>query len=678
MELTQLSDLRYIKGVGEKRMKLYHKLGLFTVGDLLYHLPRSYLDFRTIYEIDEAPLGVVVPVRGIVSYKSGEQRIRKGFSIFKVTIVSAAQSMQLTFFNNKFSVSALQIGQEYIFYGRTGGSFLKKEMPSPAIYSIGNVGKLIPVYPQTAGLTSRMISNNILSALENTSICADPLPSELRETHHLTSLSDALHAVHFPSTYEEMKTARDRLIFEELLCFALGLLQMKSGRAEVTVTPMKRMDIHSFWNAVPFSPTNDQLAAIEDAIKDMCSGTPMNRLIQGDVGSGKTLVAAACCYFAHCNGYSSALMAPTEILAEQHYHSLLTLFEPLGLRLALLTGSCTAKQKREIKEQLANGEIDLCIGTHALLTADTNWRSLGLVITDEQHRFGVSQRMTLSAKGEQVHTLVMSATPIPRTMGLILYGDMELSVIKQLPKGRQPIDTFYIGGDKRERAYGYIRKHLSKGLQGYIVCPLVEETEEIEGSGKQAATQLFENLQNTAFSGYRLGLLHGKMKPKEKDCVMRAFANGDLQLLVATTVIEVGIDVPNAAIILIENAECFGLSQLHQLRGRVGRGTEKSTCILLSDSKSEDTKNRLQQLCKTNDGFAIAEFDLATRGPGDFFGMRQHGLPQLKIADLSQDMEVLEAARTAAAEILEQDPTLSQLPQIKTRVQNMMQITTVL
>lgn len=675
--MTTRDNIRYISGVGEARMKLYNRMGLFSVEDLLYHLPRSYIDLRDPCTIAAAPIGELAAVGGIVAGKSGEQRIRKGLSLFKIQVVDTNQSMTVTFYNAKFTAASLKVGEEYIFYGRMGGTLLRKEMLSPVPYPVSARG-LVPVYPQTKGLTSRAISANIASALAALGELPEPLSGEIMERYSLLSSDGALRGVHHPHSEAEYAAARKRLVFEELLCLALGLSRMRWGREQVHVAPMKPASLAPLLAALPFTLTVGQLHAIEDTVADMCSGLPMNRLVQGDVGSGKTMVTAAACFFAYQNGYSSAIMAPTELLAQQHYRTLGSLLTPLGLRVGLLTGSLTAKDKRTIKAALAAGELDLCIGTHALITADTVWQRLGLVITDEQHRFGVAQRMSLTQKGGEVHTLVMSATPIPRTLGLIIYGDMELSVIRELPAGRQPVETYLIDSGKRSRAFAYVKKHLDRGLQGFIVCPLVEEDEELPQPNRKAAADWLEELSSGTFRGYRLGLLHGKMKPRDKDAAMAAFAAGQLDLLVATTVIEVGIDVPSAVIMMVENAESFGLSQLHQLRGRVGRGSEKSTCILLSDSTNPETLDRLHTLCKTSDGFAVAEYDLATRGPGDFFGMRQSGLPQLRVANLSDDAEVLDQTRAEAQALLAADPTLEALPLLRDRVTRLMATATVL
>lgn len=677
MTLALQDGLRYVKGVGETRTKLYLKLGVSTVEDLLYHLPRSYLDLRTPYDPETAPIGEMAAVLATVAHKGNEQCIRKGMSVWKVRTVGVAGTLDITFYNAQYTVAALTEGADYIFYGRVGGGLLKKELHSPAVYPAA-AKRLLPVYPATAGLTSRMIGVTVATALAGLPPLAETLPPALVAQNNLLSLDTALRELHRPTTPQLLENARRRLVFEELLCLGLGLAAMRRGRQVVRVTPLSAVDMAPFYKALPFTPTAGQLASIGDSLRDMCSGLPMNRLVQGDVGSGKTLVAAACCYFACKNGLVCAMMAPTELLAQQHNRTLAALLAPLGLRVGLLTGSMTAREKTAVKKKLAAGELDVTVGTHALLTADTVWERLGLVITDEQHRFGVAQRMSLTQKGREAHTLVMSATPIPRTLGLIVYGDMELSVIRELPAGRQPIQTFLIDSGKRNRAFGYIREHLDRGLQGYIVCPLVGEDEEAPDPNRKAAADWLKELAGGPFKNYRLGLLHGKMKPREKDAVMAAFAAGELDLLVATTVIEVGIDVANATIIMVENAECYGLSQLHQLRGRVGRGKEKSTCILLTDSRVPETLDRLKTLCKTTDGFAVAEYDLTTRGPGDFFGLRQHGIPQLRVANLTQDLAVLEQTKTAAEVLLAEDPHLATVPLLKNRVAKMMESAAVL
>jgi len=666
-------DVRYIKGVGEARMKLYNKLGIFTVEDLLLHTPRGYIDLSQDCSAASAPFGERAAIRASVVHKSPQTRIRKGLSIFKVLATDGVSDLKLTFFNAKYTVDSLEVGKEYIFYGRAEGTLYVRTMDSPQVFPSASGQKMVPVYPLTAGLSSKMTAANIKNALDALGELPDTLGEDFRRRYSLVSFDRAVRGIHSPQSAQDYLAGRRRLAFDELFCLMLGFAKMKSGREVKQITPFSRCGMGEFYRSLPFTLTGAQARAIEDALTDMCSGHPMNRLVQGDVGSGKTMVAAACCYFAHKNGKVSAVMAPTEILARQHYENLSPLLENLGMRTALLTGSTPAAQKRAIKKSLAAGETDLVIGTHALLTDDCAIGRLGLVVTDEQHRFGVGQRSALKGKAQDTHVLVMSATPIPRTLALIIYGDMELSVIDELPRGRQKTETYLIDGSKRERAFGYIRKHLDMGLQGFIVCPLIEhgEDETDAVNALTAAEDYFSQLAQGAFSDYRLGLLHGKMKAALKEETMRRFVSGEIQLLVSTTVIEVGIDVPNAVIMLVENAERFGLSQLHQLRGRIGRGKEKGTCILLSDAGSQETRTRLKTLCASSDGFRIAQEDLKLRGPGDFFGMRQHGLPQLRNADLASDSELLESTRSAADEMMREDPDLEGHPLLAEKVKSM-------
>lgn len=671
MAISPETEVRFLRGVGEQRMKKYQKLGVATLEDLLRHVPRDYLDLRRPAAIGETVTGERQAVAAVLLEKGPERRIRGGLTVHKLLAGDGRDTFTLTFFNGKYTVAGLSEGEEYLFYGKVEGTLTRREMTSPLVFP-GESRGLFPIYPLTAGLTNRGVAKDVRNALAALPDLSETLPDWVRRENGLCTMDYALRTIHAPGSLEEAAIARKRLVFEELLTLSVSFSRMRQGRRDRETRPMEPVDLAPFLEALPFALTDAQSRTIREAMDDLCSGVPMNRLVQGDVGSGKTMVAAACCWFSWKNGRQSALMAPTEILAEQHFRRLSPLLTGLGMRVGLLTGSSTAKEKREIKAALKAGELDLVIGTHALITGDTLFRDLGLVVTDEQHRFGVAQRMSLSGKGEGTNILVMSATPIPRTLALIIYGDLELSVIDELPPGRQKISTYYIGGDKRQRAFGYIRGHLDQGYQGYIVCPLVEEAEGGEAASLKAAVSYLEELAQGPFAGYRLGLLHGKMKGKEKEAAMADFAAGRTQLLVSTTVIEVGVDVPNAVIMLVENAERFGLSQLHQLRGRVGRGEAKSCCILLSDAKGEAARERLQYMAKTGDGFAIAEYDLRTRGPGDFFGTRQHGLPQLRFADLAADSLVLRQAQQTARKLLEQDPTLTGAPLLARKVEKMM------
>lgn len=674
MALELQTDIRYLKGVGESRAALYQKLGIETVEDLLYHIPRRYIDLTRPTPLAAAVPGQKCAVRALLAAKGREQRIRRGLSVFRLTAVDGPVTLHITFFNAKYTVEALREGEEYIFYGTVTGGFYSRQMDSPQVFRPEEAGTLLPVYSLTQGLSNKMVSRQVTEALNRVEQLPDPLEgSGLPQQYGLLSYSQALHAVHFPPDWQAIETGRNRMVFDELLCLSLCFARMREGRHRLHVPPMRMQPLTEYYRALPYELTGAQQRAIAEAMSDMCSGTPMNRLVQGDVGSGKTAVAAALCYFAYRNGAQSTLMAPTEILAQQHYNSLAPLLGSLGMQVALLTGSLSPKKKETLKAALAAGEIDLCIGTHALLTDDTAFANLGLVVTDEQHRFGVQQRAALRQKGRDAHVLVMSATPIPRTLAMIVYGDLEISVIDELPAGRRPIRTYLIDSTIRQRAFGYIKKHLDEGYQAYLVCPAVQsEDEDTAAASLKSAVEYAEELAHGAFGDYRVGLLHGKMRPAQKEKVMAEFAAGEIQLLVATTVVEVGVDVPNAVIMMVENAERFGLSQLHQLRGRVGRGQVQSHCILLSDTENPDTLERLRVLCGTNDGFKIAEEDLKQRGPGDFFGERQHGLPEMKVADLAADSRLLQKAREAADALTERDPTLHTLPALARRVERLM------
>ena len=659
-------DIRYLKGVGEKRAALYRKLGVETLQDLLRHFPRGYLDLRSCPLAHEAPLGEACALRLTLLTKGREQRIRKGLSVWKLTAADDSGVVHITFFNAKYTVEALHTGSEYVFYGKLSGTLLRREMDSPQVFPAA-CRDLLPLYPLTAGLTQYRLRQDVAAALPLTQAMADPLPLPVRERLALPPIGEALRSLHAPKSPEEAEQAKRRFIFEELFTLSLGLAAVKRGRVQHSAQPLTYRDPEAFYASLPFAPTDAQRRAVADAYADLCSPRPMNRLVQGDVGSGKTLVAAACGWLAAQNGLQCAMMAPTELLAEQHHRTLCGLLEPFGVRVGLLTGSLTAAQKRTVKKALADGEIDLCVGTHALLTEDVVWQNLALVITDEQHRFGVGQRVALREKGKAAHMMIMSATPIPRTLSLMIYGDLDVSFIDRLPPGRTPVETLVIDSGKRERAFGFIRGYLDRGLQAYIVCPLVEQNEQTP-EGLLAAEDYLEQIAKSAFAGYAVELLHGKMKAKDKEAVMGRFVRGETQLLVATTVIEVGVDVPRAVIMMVENAERFGLSQLHQLRGRVGRGSEKSWCILVSDNRGVLSQRRLETMKATTNGFVIAEEDLKLRGPGDFFGARQHGLPQLQLADLTADLALLELAQQEAAALFRADPELEGHPALAQQV----------
>jgi ATP-dependent DNA helicase RecG len=646
------TNIQFLKGVGEKRAKILNKLDIFTVGDLLRFYPRDYMDWRKVVPISEAPFGENCCIKAVVNHKPHGVKIRKGMTIYKTVVTDGDSLMDITIFNSKYTAEALEAGKEFLFYGKAEGNFRRREMSSPMIAPASDGMRIHPIYHQSAGINSKYIEKLVKQAYEQrTDYFTDCIPQSLREKLCLMEVNKAIYELHFPKDDDMVSEARRRLIFEELFIFQLGLMLLKGNRKKITPVKIEKDFTKEYYSLLPFSPTDAQSRAIKECIEQMTSQTAMNRLLQGDVGSGKTAVAAALIFTVAKNGYQSAFMAPTEILAQQHYKTCTALFENTDISIELLTGSVTAAHKRDIKERLRNGEIQLIIGTHALIQDDVEFSKLGLVITDEQHRFGVKHRGALGQKGDSPHTLVMSATPIPRTLALMVYGDLDVSILDELPPGRQPIETYAIDSHKRDRAFNYVKKHLDEGRQGYIVCPLVEEGE----NDLAAAEEYAENISKGFFSGYSVGLLHGKMKPKDKESIMSKFVSGEIQLLVSTTVIEVGVDVPNAVIMVIENAERFGLSQLHQLRGRIGRGQYKSTCILISDANGETAQKRMKIMTSTLDGFKIADEDLKMRGPGDFFGSRQHGLPEMKIAMLT-DTALLNEANHFAREIINSDP----------------------
>ncbi len=670
MPLTRDTPLTGLPGVGPARGRKLEKLGLRTLGDVLGHLPQRYEDRRERRTLRDAPEDRPCCVTAMVAETPRVSRVRKGLELVKARAVDDTGALNLTFFNQGYIKDALRPGESYVFYGtveRQGRAFA---MTNPVFEREGaarHTGIIMPVYPLTAG-----ISNNLLAGLTRRAVdeCLDGLPEALPEKvrldHRLCQTRYARENIHYPADFEALAIARRRLVFEELFVLTCGLAQLKDRRGQGSGRRLFG-EPGEFAALLPFAPTGAQRRAMADIAADLRSGRAMNRLVQGDVGSGKTAVAAFGAWAAAKNGAQCALMAPTELLAEQHARTMDALLSPAGVRVALLTGSAKGKEKKRLLDALAAGEIDLIVGTHALFSQGVEYHDLGLVIADEQHRFGVAQRAALAEKGgaAAAHVLVMSATPIPRTLALIIYGDLDVSVMDELPPGRTPVSTFAVGEDKRARMYGFVRKQVAQGRQVYIVCPSVEEN----GGGDwadgpamdlKAVTAYAKELREKVFPDLRVGFVHGKLKPREKEAVMAAFAGGGLDVLVSTTVIEVGVDVPNASLMIVENAERFGLSQLHQLRGRVGRGKHQSWCVLVTSSRSETARARLRALCATNDGFQIAEEDLRLRGPGDFFGKRQHGLPQLKVADFAADMELLKEARAAAEELMAADPKLEQ------------------
>lgn len=657
-----------LSGVAAKRAALYNKLGIETVGDLIEHFPKSYTDYSETVKIADAPINEQAVIKGFVTKKIPAARIRQGLVLYKVIVDDGSDTLTVVLYNNRFAYEALELDKEYRLFGRISGGFTRKEMNTPQVIAADETRLIRPKYALTEGLSPQMVITNMTEALRCVSEQVEEfIPDDIRHKYELCTEEYALRNIHFPESAHAAEISRRRLGFDELLVMqcAMGLLRDRSR--EVTGCPMKPVDIGEFERSLPFEMTGAQKRACGEIFRDMCGITPMNRLVQGDVGSGKTAVAAAACWFAYKNGCQSALMAPTEILARQHYATLKNFLEPLGINVGCLTGSMTQKQKNEIKAQLKSGDINVITGTHALISESTEFDRLGLVITDEQHRFGVNQRKLFAMKGEKPHKLVMSATPIPRTLSLIIYGDLDISIINELPKGRQPVETYAVTGKLRSRALGFVKKELDAGRQGYIVCPMIDETD--GNSELQAAKAYAEKIAAGELKGYTVGLLHGKMLPAEKDAVMADFKEGKIQLLVSTTVIEVGVDVPNATVIMIESSDRFGLSQLHQLRGRVGRGQYKSTCILLTDNATEETRARLKIMSSLHDGFAIAEEDLKMRGGGDFFGSRQSGLPPLKVADLYSDRQLLGDSSNAAKEILKNSPDLSEYPVLKEKAE---------
>ena len=645
----------YVKGVGPKRAELFEKVGVSTVYDLLQYCPRDYIDLSAPCEIKNAQGEDPLVIRARVVKKMPPARIRKGLTVCKAVFTDDTDDITVTLYNQEYLFASLKEGEDYILYGKVAGNMVRREMNSPMVFSAASPDLILPVYPLTEGLSQNIIRKAVRGALDLVlGEVEDIMPQYVRDSCRMCSLACAWENIHFPKSLYGAHEARRRLIFDELLIHSLAIAYQRQNEDSDSNYIMQAQPLEEFTSALPFTLTKTQLRSLNDCTVAMRGAHRMNRLIQGDVGCGKTVVAAGAAWFAYKNGYQSCVMAPTEILAAQHYKTFKSLLEPLGVRVALLTGSLTPKNKRVLKEQIAAGEFDVIVGTHALFSESTHFSDLALVITDEQHRFGVEQRAALSAKGRNPHRLVMSATPIPRTLALILYGDLDISVINELPVGRKPISTYAVTGKMRERAFGFVKKQLEMGRQGYVVCPMIDESE----SDLNDVTSYSQKLAQGAFADYKVGLLHGRMSAAEKEEVMNGFKRGEIDLLVATTVVEVGVDVPNAAVMVIENADRFGLSQLHQLRGRVGRGEWESFCILITDNTSPECVQRMKIISRTSDGFKIAEEDLKLRGPGDFFGTHQHGLPAFKLADLTRDMQLLQTAQQMSKSIIESDSQL--------------------
>jgi len=661
-----MGDIKSLVGVGEQRAKSFEKRGIKTIEDLLYFFPRDYENRKEVKEISECFAGESVCVKGQVMFPVTETRIRKNMTIYAMIICDDSGAMTVIWYNNKYVKNQFRTGEEYMFFGKISQKGGKRELVNPVYEKPEKrkyTGRIVPIYPLSGNKTQKIVHTAMESAMIAMGELREYLPKFLRERYNIAELNFSMRNIHFPENFEDYRIARRRFVFEELLTLQLALL-LKRGRTDKETRDMFKdvacRDI--MIEKLPFKLTGAQNKVIEEICRDFQKTVPMNRLVQGDVGSGKTAVAAVAMYVAVQNGYQSAIMAPTEILATQHFETFKSFLAGTEIRICLLTGS--SKKKKELYEKIKNGEYDIVVGTHALIQKDVEYKKLGLVIADEQHRFGVAQRAELADKGENPHVLIMTATPIPRTLAFILYGDLDISVIDELPPGRKPVATYAVGESMRQRIYAFLKKNVDKGMQAYVVCPLIEETESMD---LKNATEIRDRLQKS-FPDVNVGLMHGKMKAKDKDDVMHRFVSGDIKILVSTTVIEVGVNVPSGNMMIIENAERFGLSQLHQLRGRVGRGSEQAYCVLFCHGNNEITKKRMETMCMSNDGFYISEQDLKLRGPGDFFGTRQHGLPDMKIANLFEDMDILKNAQEAVAEILKDDPELLKYPGLKKRI----------
>ncbi len=665
------TPIQFVKGIGPKTAERFLRLEVKTVGDLLCLYPRSYVDYSHPYTVAAAPFEGSCVIRAEIYSKNGETRVKGGKKMTKVLAGDSSSMLELIWFNNPYVAEKLTVGQEYLFFGKAAGSLDKRTMIAPVMHPLTGAPPITPIYPQTEGINSAYIGRCVSKVLEELEEeIPEPLPEEMLHRYRLLPKKNAVAAIHFPATLEQAMAARRRLIFEELLVLQLGLLLLSNRDKKSTAPKMTAVDPAPFFDSLPFCPTNAQKRACQEILQDFTKSVPMNRLLQGDIGSGKTLVAAAAVYAAYQNGFQSALMAPTEILARQHAATLEKMLSPFGIETALLTGGMRVAAKRETLAAVSEGKAHLIVGTHAVLSEGVQFHRLGVAITDEQHRFGVQQRQTLAQKGQTPHLLAMSATPIPRTLALLMYGELDISVLDELPPGRTPIKTLSITSKKRGDMFGFLEQQIQKGRQAYLVCPLIEESERTNSEMKSVKAYL-EEIVRPLLPNCRIGLMHGKLKPKEKDAVMQEFKDGLLDILVSTTVIEVGVDVPNANVMVIENAERYGLSALHQLRGRVGRGGGESWCILVSDHTGESVRQRLEFLCHTTDGFEVARYDLEHRGPGDFFGKRQHGLPALKLADLMTDTRALQTAQKDALAIFSADPRLDNHPALADQVQTL-------
>ena len=656
------NDVKYIKGVGPNRVVLLNKLGIYTLKDLITYYPRDYEDRSKPKLINDVLDGEEVLIKGFVVSKMLELKVRKNLTIYKLIIRDETGQCTITWYNQPYLKRVFIVGNEYSFYGKVSKKGNRVEMNSPVFDNIEtnkNTGKIVPIYPLTYNLsqnTIRQIIENGLNEVEDE--LQETIPEYLRKEYNLININSAIHNIHFPQEFSDFKKARTRLVFEELLDMQLALLSLKNKytQEKVGIKFDKNIKISNVINDLPFKLTHAQLKVLEEIDTNMESEKTMNRLLQGDVGSGKTIVSIIATYKAVKSGYQVAVMAPTAILASQHLESFTEVLNKYGIKCELLISSVTKKKKDDILDKLQSGEIDVLIGTHAILEDNVIFKNLGLVVTDEQHRFGVRQRSTIAAKGNNPDVLVMTATPIPRTLALILYGDLDISIIDELPPNRKKIETYAVTKSMTERVNNFIKKQINEGRQIYVVCPLVEENEEIKAN---SVIELAEEYKNKVFKGYRVEYIHGKMRPKEKDEIMQKFKDGKIDILISTTVIEVGVNVPNSSTMVVENAERFGLAQLHQLRGRVGRGEYQSYCILKYNGGSDVVRERMKIMQDTNNGFVIAEKDLELRGSGEFFGTKQHGLPEFKIANLFEDMPILQCVNEVANRIISEDPELN-------------------
>ncbi len=657
--MNQYQSIRIFQGIGEKRLLAFHRLGIDTVFDLITYFPRRYEDRSIIKPISQVQDGETVCVETIIASDPTLARIRRGLEIVKFRAVDDSGMIDISYFNQSYIRTQFHKGDSVRFYGKIQIKNRHVTMTNPVADHLDKTshqtGSITPVYKTTQGLTQNNIRNTMEQALSIAHEIPELLPQDVLDEFDLCPCGDAFIQIHRPDDYGKLEYARNRFVFEEFFRLCITMQYLKQSHQDTPGIQMSKTDETDFLKTLPYSPTGAQMRAIKDIRQDMESGCAMNRMIQGDVGSGKTLVASYAAWVCCRNGCQCAMMAPTEILAEQHYRTFLKQLSPYGIQIALLTGSTPAGEKREIKKRLTEGTIHFVIGTHALFSEDVEYDNLALVITDEQHRFGVAQRNKLVQKSANAHVLVMSATPIPRTLALMIYGDLDVSVIDEMPPGRQPIETYAVNSTYRPRLNAFIQKTVEAGRQVYVVCPAIEDNEAFPLTTVEEHKQALKR----ALPQVRIAMVHGKMKDQEKDRIMRSFSEGEIDVLVSTTVIEVGVDVPNAALIIIEDADRFGMSQLHQLRGRVGRGDAQSYCILVSDTANDNAVERLKMMTKTQSGFEVAEKDLAMRGPGDFFGDRQHGLPPIRIADLCTDMSILQQAQSSAMDLIRKDPDLS-------------------